>query len=535
MGAVYLGFDEAGGPVAVKTLPAGAGKDLRRRLRREADLLARVSHPRVAGFLGADVDAAVPWLAMTYISGPSLTEVTTPLSEVALTQLLSGLAEALTALHAGGLIHRDVKPGNIIMTFDGPVLVDLGIATGADLTELTLAGTTVGTPGWMSPEQLTGSDIGPATDVWAWGAVGYYAATGRQPFGDGALAALAWRIQNAEPDWTLVSPGLRSRLQAAMTKDAKRRPEPSELLRGEAGTTRRVSASDVDSVDRRSFESSATAPGQTRQGSHADGLSTNVMSAAAKHRRLTRPVAVAVAIAVVAAAALVLALHPWTTADKGSASRGDAAATTTSLARTSQSSPVLSTANTSTGSSPTAASLTPPPVAITTQLLRSRAVCKQACTISGQVPFTHPVWGASTLVSTTSLDNGTPVGPANIAVIDSAGTVQWSIALANMYSLAPLPTPTDSTGHIFLNYNPGRYNGVIVLAPIGTGMDDFQSLPLDAQPAGGAFYSATAADVDHDGQFEIDRSLNDCTPNCASGKQVHEIYRWTGTKYVRTR
>jgi hypothetical protein len=100
-----------------------------------------------------------------------------------------------------------------------------------------------------------------------------------------------------------------------------------------------------------------------------------------------------------------------------------------------------------------------------------------------------------------------------------------------MYTLAPAPRPVDAVGHIFLNYNPGRYNGVIVLDPIGGGFDDFHSLPTNGGLSG-RFYSATATDTDDDGTYEIDRAVNDCRPSCASGSLTHTIYRWNGAAYT---
>jgi serine/threonine protein kinase len=153
MGVVFLAFATDGAPVAVKTLPRGAGVEFRRRLRREAELLRTIAHPRVAHFVDVDPDADQPWLAMQYVAGPSLAETPTPLARAPLRQLTYGLAEALAELHAHGLTHRDVKPGNIIRTFDGPVLVDLGIASSPELTSFTAHGTVVGTGAWMAPEQ----------------------------------------------------------------------------------------------------------------------------------------------------------------------------------------------------------------------------------------------------------------------------------------------------------------------------------------------------------------------------------------------
>ncbi|MDP9241368.1 MAG: serine/threonine protein kinase, partial [Actinomycetota bacterium] len=238
MGVVYLGFGADGEAVAVKTLPGSASADSRERMRREARVLASVDFPGVARLVTADPDAGNPWLALAYISGPSLLEATKPLRDAPLRQFAHGLAEALTALHAVGVTHRDVKPANVILTFDGPVLVDLGIARTEDMATMTQAGTVIGSAGWMSPEQLRGRAEGPPSDVWGWGAVLVYAATGRPPFGEGALEALAWRIQSLEPDLDGVPDWLLPAVKGALTKDSASRPAARDLFPDTASATR---------------------------------------------------------------------------------------------------------------------------------------------------------------------------------------------------------------------------------------------------------------------------------------------------------
>ncbi|SHF73519.1 Serine/threonine protein kinase [Jatrophihabitans endophyticus] len=229
MGVVYLGEAPGGELVAVKCLPHGVGGDVRSRLRREAAFLSAVDHPRVAAFVAADTHAGRPWIAMQYVAGPSLAQASVPLGPAQLRHLTEGLADALAALHRQGLTHRDVKPGNIILTHDGPVLVDLGIAVGGELTALTAVGMVVGTPEWMAPEQFTGQGSGPAVDLWGWASVATYAATGRAPFGTGAIEALAHRIRYEQPDLRGVPEWLRGAVLAALAKDHRARPAAVDL------------------------------------------------------------------------------------------------------------------------------------------------------------------------------------------------------------------------------------------------------------------------------------------------------------------
>lgn len=229
MGVVYLGEDAEGGQVAVKCLPHGVSGEVRDRLRREASYLARVRHRRVAAFVAADTRADRPWVAMQYVAGPSLAQASVPLGPAQLRHLCEGLADALAALHAQGLTHRDVKPGNVILTHDGPVLVDLGIAAGGEFTALTAVGMVVGTPEWMAPEQLTGLGTTHAVDTWGWAAVATYAATGRPPFGTGPVEALAYRIRHEQPDLRGLPDWLRGAVLVSFGKDPRTRPTVEDL------------------------------------------------------------------------------------------------------------------------------------------------------------------------------------------------------------------------------------------------------------------------------------------------------------------
>lgn len=229
MGVVYLADAPDGRPVAVKCLPHGVGGEVRARLQREAEFLSTVRHRRVARFVASDVRADRPWVAMQFIAGPSLAQAAVPLGPAQLRHLAEGLAEALQALHRQGLTHRDVKPGNIILTRDGPVLVDLGIASGGDLTSLTVAGMVVGTPEWMAPEQLGGYPSGPFTDTWGWACVLTYAATRHTPFGAGPIVALAHRIRFEAPDLRGVPDWLRGAVAAGLAKNPRDRPAAAAL------------------------------------------------------------------------------------------------------------------------------------------------------------------------------------------------------------------------------------------------------------------------------------------------------------------
>ena len=235
MGAVYLGATSDGRVLAIKVIhPEQVGDDeYRVRFRREVAAATRVRSRQTAAVIDYDVDAPTPWLASEYVPGPTLAHVVAEvgaLPEPAVRELVAGLARALDAIHAEGLVHRDVKPANVLLGPTGPCLLDLGIVADPDGTSLTMTGMQVGTPQYMSPEQALGEQVSAATDVWSLGAVAYVAATGRPPFGVGASAAVGMRVVNDQPQLEALPPGLRGLVGACLAKDPAARPTTPALL-----------------------------------------------------------------------------------------------------------------------------------------------------------------------------------------------------------------------------------------------------------------------------------------------------------------
>ncbi|MFG2881926.1 ABC transporter substrate-binding protein [Streptomyces sp. NPDC048297] len=236
MGVVYLARARSGALAAVKVIQAGYAHDeeFRARFRREARAARRVDSPWVVTVTGADPEAEQPWLATAFEPGPSLAEAVAqhgPLPPRAVRLLGKMLARALAAVHAAGLVHRDVKPGNILLAADGPRLIDFGIARSLDDTALTSTDLVVGTPGFLSPEQAAarGTELGPPSDVFSLGCVLAYAATGRPPFGTGATDALLYRTVHDAPDLDGVDAELAAVLLRCLAKDPADRPGPAEL------------------------------------------------------------------------------------------------------------------------------------------------------------------------------------------------------------------------------------------------------------------------------------------------------------------
>ncbi|MEU3917282.1 bifunctional serine/threonine-protein kinase/ABC transporter substrate-binding protein [Streptomyces sp. NPDC029004] len=242
MGVVYLARSVGGSLVALKVIQAEYAEDagFRERFRREADTARRMTSPWVASLVDADPEAASPWLATTFVPGPSLGEAVAahgPLPPRSLRVLGARLAQALGDLHAVGLVHRDVKPGNVLLALDGPRLIDFGVARDPEDTALTSTGIVVGTPGFLSPEQAQGGrELGPAADIFSLGCVLAYAATGRPPFGTGTLDALLFRAVHDAPDLEGVPQELAEVVGGCLEKDPSLRPT-AEALSGTLAVT----------------------------------------------------------------------------------------------------------------------------------------------------------------------------------------------------------------------------------------------------------------------------------------------------------
>src|SRR6204780_3732918 len=238
MGGVHLAHDPQGGLVAIKVLHPTTTESVNARLRlaREVETMRRVRSPYVAEVLDADVAGEFPYIVTRFVPGPTLEQLVRgrgPMSAAGLRRLACGTAEALAAIHAAGVVHRDLKPGNVMLTDDRPVVIDFGIAQAGDATSLTLTGLVMGPPGYLAPEVIEGEPSGPASDVHSWGATMAYAATGRAPFGSGTYETIFYRIASGRADLTGVPAPLVPLISAALAKDPTHRP-PAAWLSAQA-------------------------------------------------------------------------------------------------------------------------------------------------------------------------------------------------------------------------------------------------------------------------------------------------------------
>jgi serine/threonine protein kinase/WD40 repeat protein len=236
MAQVFLGASPGGRKVAVKIIRPEYADDaeFRRRFAREIAAARQVGGFHTAQVVDADPDADPPWMVTAYIPGPSLSEAVArrgPLSPAEVRELGASLAEGLTAIHACGLIHRDMKPGNIILGPDGPRIIDFGIARAANASSLTTVNALIGTYGYMAPEQLGRKEVTSRSDVFALGGVLTFAATGHGPFDADELPAVIGRILSEPPDLAPLTGSLFDLLTTCLDKDPEKRPSLDDILR----------------------------------------------------------------------------------------------------------------------------------------------------------------------------------------------------------------------------------------------------------------------------------------------------------------
>ncbi|WP_259401017.1 serine/threonine-protein kinase [Microbispora sp. H13382] len=323
MGIVYLARDPRGRQVALKVMRSelATQEEFRARFRKEAEAAQRVARFCTAPLLDAGRDGDRHYLVTEYVDGPDLSSVIDaqgPLSGSNLDALAVGVATALAAIHGAGIVHRDLKPSNILLSPLGPRVIDFGVAQLADtLAERT--GTVIGTPSYMSPEQARGEPVTSAADVFAWGCVIAYAATGRPPFGGGAAPEVLYRVAHHVPYLTGLDERLRPLVEQALDKDPGRRPSAQRLLDRLLGREEVA----VEAATRIVSDIWATPAETTRRaGAAGDGAKAGGAEAGTDRRggRRWAPVAAVCGALAVAAAVLIFALRPFgggTTPPKG--------------------------------------------------------------------------------------------------------------------------------------------------------------------------------------------------------------------------
>jgi eukaryotic-like serine/threonine-protein kinase len=349
MGRVYLAFTPAGRPVALKVVRPDLGddQDFRNRFEQEIQAARRVRGLYTAELIDADPAATPPWLVTAYVPGPSVEEVIErdgPMPEAMVFRLIAGVAEALQAIHAAGVIHRDLKPSNVLLAQDGPRVIDFGIARALAATPMTRTGATMGSPDYLSPEQILNRPVTPAIDVFALGSLAAFAAVGRLPFGRGHITEVAHRVVQEPPDLAGCPAGLVTLIEACLQKEPQARPAPGQIIEfcvaragllGDPGSPRPVTVPAAGG--------GAHAPGGWSARSATVALDQAQLAGPGGPRR--RRLSLVTALAIVAATSIVAAVvvvaiaatsHPGadrTAAVTGSAASGGATAAGRSAAR----------------------------------------------------------------------------------------------------------------------------------------------------------------------------------------------------------
>jgi hypothetical protein len=252
MGQVYLGRSAAGRLVAVKTIKSELAEepDFRTRFGQEVAAARRVSGAFTAAVVAAESEADVPWLATVYVPAPSLSKLVRtcgPLPPAAVRWLAAGCAEALEAIHSVGLVHRDLKPSNVLVSPDGPRVIDFGVARAAERIQLTVTRGSIGTPAYMAPEQARDTrQATPASDVFSLGATTLFAATGHAPYDGETVMDVLVRLATEPPDLTGLPAELADIVRACMERDPRNRPTSASIV---ARLAPRLSAGLSDSGD----------------------------------------------------------------------------------------------------------------------------------------------------------------------------------------------------------------------------------------------------------------------------------------------
>jgi outer membrane protein assembly factor BamB len=318
MGTVFLARTSSGRPVAIKLIHQQfAGDDeFRIRFRQEVAAARRVSGAFTAAVVDAAPDADQPWMATTYIEGHTLAQriaADGPLDGAELRRLAIGLAEALRDIHRVGVVHRDLKPSNVVLSPEGPRVIDFGISRAVDQQTLTMTGRVIGTPPFMSPEQLQAPrGVGPRSDVFSLGTLLVYAATGHGPFDADSPYITAYQVVHDEPSLGAVPAALRVVVESCLAKEPEGRPSADELLvllrdlpadLGGTDTSGAGAGRTRDMITQHHFATPATpAPNAPATAPPGPGTGSTGTPVGRRLRRRWRPVlaaAAAVAVAVI--------------------------------------------------------------------------------------------------------------------------------------------------------------------------------------------------------------------------------------------
>jgi serine/threonine protein kinase len=509
MGVVYLASDPSGREVALKLVREELASDpgFRARFAREVRAGKRVGGMCTAHYLDADLDSTRPYLVSEYVAGGNLADYVSaygPLEGDRLIGLAVGLAEGLVAMGAAGVIHRDLKPSNVLMGERGPKIVDFGISGAADGTSLTQTGAVVGSPSWMAPEQAQGRETSAAVDVFSWGATVAFAATGRQPFGEGRPDAVIYRVVHEDPDLTGVDPKLAPLALAALAKEPALRPTADALLVG---------------VIKSATPGAVVEPGPVLEAEATEVVERTWVLPRPRWPKITwRQIAVGATAVVLIAAFIAGALYVAHGKNNPSqASQG-----------TSHHTGAQQSATSSTTTVPATTTTTAAPPLTQADALADLPSCG-GCQVVGMVTGLSSPSGPASLVAVQVPGPGTYPGSSQIMfyLIGNGRQVIWSGPSGAPFTAAAtdgLHFSVDKSGNALMPVLVGAHGGQMVIIRVTPdGITDFGTL------TGGDFgaNSPTNLQPTPSGYDQIVLPINDYQPDYAQGTTTENIYSWS--------
>jgi serine/threonine protein kinase len=509
MGVVYLG-EHHGERLAIKCIHSGLAADpeFRIRFRREIDACKKVSGLCCARYIDSDAEAETPWLAVEYIQGPSLAEAVQSqgvLSKQNAFGVTLGIAEGLAAIHRVGLVHRDLKPSNVILGSEGPRIIDFGVVKDGEATSFTRTNATVGSPGWMAPEQFRNGEISAAADVFTWALLTAFAYTGNSPFGLSPPEVQMLRILTDEPDLGGLPKSLGVLCAQSLSKDPTDRPTIyeilSQLMPGVPMTQIQIGLDEsVTQIMRNSWVPPAT-------GQPAVQLQANK-----PRRRLGSLIAIAI-VATVMIAGIGLAALQIQRSDSAQSKIADAETSLASISAPESQGPTTSPSSTT--------------VPINLEVVRNEWNAKTASFRPCEVKSDVSIISGKAIAMQGTGSNCNSDGKTNLYSDGSEGVTIWEYEDLGWKQIANQPIGMPVLGFDFQDLTGDGVDEIRISAGARRPVD----FVMSNGPAAGfwrlvEFDGAQAVELFVEPNGELSSSILTCIPSCAEGGTTRTYWRY---------